>query len=224
MDLLIFDFDGLILDTESVSYRSWSEIFASHGTELPLSEWSKCIGTHHGAFDVHAYLEERSGKSLDRRKLRETQHARAMELLGPMEPRPGVLDYLKEAQALRIAMAVASSSHQEWLMGHLARLNISHCFHSIRCANDVTNVKPHPELYELTLEFMGVSPDRALAFEDSPNGIKAAKAAGIFTVAVPNPVTATLDLGEADERIDSMADIRLRDLLQRVAARKAAGT
>jgi HAD superfamily hydrolase (TIGR01509 family) len=219
MDLLIFDFDGLILDTESVSYRSWTEIFASHGAELPLSEWSKCIGTHHGAFDVHAYLEERSGKSLDRREIRRRQHERALELLGPMEPRPGVLDYLREAQALRIALAVASSSHQEWLMGHLARLNLSHCFHSIRCANDVTNVKPHPELYELTLEFMGVAPHRALAFEDSPNGIKAAKAAGIYTVAVPNPVTASLELSEADDRIESMADIRLRDLLERVESR-----
>lgn len=220
MDLLIFDFDGLILDTESVAYQAWTEIFEDHGAELPLSEWSKCVGTHYGAFDVHAYLEARIGRPLDRAALRRRQHARALELLEPMGPRPGVVEYFEEARRQRIALALASSSHQEWIMGHLSRLGLSEWFHSIRCADDVENVKPHPELYQLTLEFMGVAPERALAFEDSPNGIRAAKAAGIHCVAVPNPVTQNFPLDEADDRIESMGEVGLRELLRRIELKK----
>ncbi len=139
-----------------------------------------------------------------------------MERLETMEPRPGVIEYLKEAQRERIALALASSSHQKWVMGHLSRLNLAECFHSIRTADDVQKVKPDPELYELTLTFMGVSPGRALAFEDSPNGVTAARAAGIYCVAVPNSVTKNLSLDHADERIESMGDIGLRELLHQI--------
>lgn len=223
MDLIIFDFDGLILDTETVSYRTWTEIFQAHKATLPLDQWALCVGTSHEAFNVYDYLEKQVGEPLDRAEIGRLHHRRSMELLEPMAPRPGVLDYIAEAHRQRIALAVASSSHQEWIMGHLSRLGLSEWFHSIRCANDVTRVKPDPELYQLTLEFMGVSPERALAFEDSPNGIKAAKAAGIYCVAVPNSVTRKLPLDEADERIESMADIHLRDLLQRIETRKGLG-
>jgi HAD superfamily hydrolase (TIGR01509 family) len=216
MDLLIFDFDGLILDTETVIFEAWNEIFQSFGQSLPLSEWASCIGTSHQAFDVFGYLETQLGRPLDRKQLAERHHRRIMERLETMEPRPGVIEYLKEAQRERIALALASSSHQKWVMGHLSRLNLAECFHSIRTADDVQRVKPDPELYELTLTFMGVSPGRAIAFEDSPNGVKAAQAAGIYCVAVPNSVTRNLPLDHADARIESMGDIGLRELLHQI--------
>ncbi len=219
MDLLIFDFDGLILDTETVIFQAWNEIFESYGRTLPLSEWASCIGTSHQAFDVFGYLEAQLGRPLDRKELAGRHRRRTLELLEPMPPRPGVLEYLEEARKQRIALALASSSHQKWIMGHLSRLGLAERFHSIRCADDVEQVKPHPELYQLTLEFMGVAPGRALAFEDSPNGIKAAQAAGIFCVAVPNSVTKNLPLDHADYRIESMADVPLRELLHRVEGR-----
>lgn len=216
MDLLIFDFDGLILDTETVIYQAWTEIFASYGAELPLEAWSACVGTTIDAFDVYGYLESQIGHSVDREDVERRHHERAMELLMPLKPRAGVLDYLEEARQNRIPVALASSSNQDWIMGHLSRLGIADLFHSIRTSNDVDNVKPHPELYNLTLTTMGVAPHRAIAFEDSPNGIKAAKAAGVFCVAVPNTVTKTLPLSHADLRIDSMSDITLRELLHKV--------
>lgn len=219
MDLLIFDFDGLILDTETASYTAWTEIFKTHGTTLPLDKWALCIGTSQNHFNVYDYLESQAGRSLDHAELRDRHHGRVMEILEPMEPRPGVLDYLKEAQKHRIALALASSSPQEWVVGHLSRLGLAECFHSIRCADDVENVKPHPELYQLTLTFMGVKPERAVAFEDSPNGIAAAKAAGIYCVAVPNSVTKHLPIGAADYRLESMADLSLRELLHKIETR-----
>jgi HAD superfamily hydrolase (TIGR01509 family) len=221
MDLIIFDFDGIILDTESTAFQSWTEIYRSHGVELPVSVWGQCIGTSHHAFDVYDYLDQQVGRPLDRAELRRSYKKREQELIGALEPRPGVLDYLEEARKQRIALAVASSSDQDWVMSHLSRLGLAECFHSIRTSNDVERVKPHPDLYELTLTFMGVSPNRAIAFEDSPNGIKAARAAGIFCVAVPNPVTSQLDLSHADYRIESMADLSLRELLHRIETAKA---
>lgn len=220
MDLLIFDFDGLILDTETVIFGAWNEIFKSYGTDLPLTEWASCIGTSHHAFDVFAYLESKLGRPVDRKELADRHRRMIMERLAVMEPRPGVLDYLEEARKLRIALALASSSHQNWVMGHLSRLELAERFHSIRTADDVQNVKPDPELYDLTLTFMGVSPDRAIAFEDSPNGIRAAQAAGIYCVAVPNPVTRQLPLDHADYRIGSMADLSLRELIHNIESRK----
>jgi HAD superfamily hydrolase (TIGR01509 family) len=219
MDLLIFDFDGLILDTESASYQTWQEIFESYGKTLPLEKWALCIGTTYNAFNVFEFLESQVGKSLNHQELSGRHHKRVMELLGPMKPRPGVMDYLEEAHRQRIALALASSSHQEWVVGHLSRLGLADMFHSIRCADDVENVKPHPELYNLTLAFMGVKPERAVAFEDSPNGIQAAKNAGVYCVAVPNSVTAQLPIGHADYRLDSMADLSLRELLHKIETR-----
>ncbi|HVZ79405.1 MAG TPA: HAD family hydrolase [bacterium] len=213
MDLLIFDFDGLILDTESADFQATSELYASHGVELPLELWARNVGTQNGHFDVYGYLEERSGKALDHAKVRQERHRRVLELLEPMPPRPGVVEYFEEARRQKITLALASSSPQDWVMGHLARLDLSHWFHSIRTANDVENVKPHPELYELTLMFMGVRPERAMAFEDSPNGIAAARAAGVYCVAVPNSVTRNLPLDHANHRIESMAEVSLRELL-----------
>ncbi len=216
MDLLIFDFDGLILDTESSAFQNWTEIYRSFGAELPLEVWARCIGTSHHAFDVYEHLESQVGRKLDRQELKRVYKERERELIQNLEPREGVIEYLKEAQRQKIALALASSSDQKWVMGHLSRLNLAECFHSIRTADDVQNVKPHPELYELTLTFMGVEPRQAIAFEDSPNGITAARAAGVYCVAVPNPVTKTLPLDHANERIESMGDISLRELLHRI--------
>ncbi len=220
MDLLIFDFDGLILDTESVSFQAWTEIFESYGKKLPLEKWALCIGTSYNSFNVFEYLDSQVGRSLDHKELGRRHHQRVTELLGPMKPRPGVVEYLEEAHRHRIALALASSSPQEWVVGHLSRLGLADMFHSIRCANDVENVKPHPELYQLTLTFMGVHPENAVAFEDSPNGIKAAKAAGIYCVAVPNSITKHLEVDKADYRLDSMADLSLHELLHQIETRK----
>ncbi len=223
MDLIVFDFDGLILDTETVTFEAWSAIFRDHGVRLPIHEWAKCVGTSYWAFDVEAYLEEQVGRTLDRKELNQRHRDLCREALGPLQPRPGVLDYMEEARKLKIPIALASSSDQNWVMGHLSRFEIADWFHSIRTADDVEKVKPDPELYQLTLTTMGVKPHRALAFEDSPNGVKAAKAAGLYCVAVPNSVTRQMPLNEADRLIDSMADISLRELLHQIEMSRKQG-
>jgi len=216
MRLLVFDFDGLIVDTETVVFETWNEIYRSYGAELPLAEWAVCIGTSHQAFDVYSDLESKWGRPLDRKEMAARHQLLMTARLEKLQPRPGVLDYLEDARRMGIGLALASSSHRKWVMDHLNRLELAEKFQCIRTADDVKNVKPHPELYQRALNDMGVSPEQAIAFEDSPNGIRAAQAAGIYCVAVPNGVTARLSLDHADSRLESMADLSLRDLLVRV--------
>jgi HAD superfamily hydrolase (TIGR01509 family) len=221
MKSLIFDFDGLILDTETVGFQVWNEIYASHGQKLLLADWAFCIGTSHHAFDVYANLDKKTGKALPREEIKKQFQTRAMELITRLEPCPGVLDYLRDARRLGLSLAVASSSDRNWVEGHLDRLQLRRFFQVIRTSNDVKQVKPDPELYLSALEALGARPEEALALEDSPNGIRAAQAAGLYCVAVPNSVTIRLDLSHANERLESMEDLSLGKLLERVENARA---
>jgi beta-phosphoglucomutase-like phosphatase (HAD superfamily) len=136
---------------------------------------------------------------------------------------PGVVERMDEARDLGLALAVASSSSRGWVEGHLERLGLRERFRAIRCAGDVPRVKPDPALYHAVLEATGVKASDAIAFEDSPNGVLAAKRAGLTCVAVPNALTARLDLGAADLQVSSLADLPLTGLLGRLRSRRRPG-
>jgi HAD superfamily hydrolase (TIGR01509 family) len=209
---LLFDFDGLILDTETPSFASWQGVYREHGQELPLERWAAIVGTI-GGFEPLDYLEELHGP-IDREAVQARRKEHEISLLEIEELRPGVLDYLEDARRVGLKTAIVSSSTQQWVNRHLARLEQVEHFDEIVTADlDQERAKPRPTLYREALERLGVSSHEAIAFEDSPNGVKAAKAAGIFTVAVPNGVTASLGLDEADLVLESLAERPLRELL-----------
>jgi HAD superfamily hydrolase (TIGR01509 family) len=213
---LLFDFDGLIVDTETPSMASWQELYREHGQELPVEQWITLVGTIGAPFDPYAHLEELAGP-LDRAAVLERRRDHELSLTDVEELRPGVLDYLEEADRLGLRKAIVSSSTREWIDRHLRRLERAEHFDAIVAANhDVARAKPAPTLYLEALDLLGLAPGEAIAFEDSPNGIKAAKAAGVFCVAVPNSVTAGLGLGEADLVLDSLAHLPLSELIYRV--------
>lgn len=210
---LIFDFDGLILDTEVPDYAAWQEVFVEHGTTLPLDTWTPLIGTHEGTFDVYAYLEEQIGRPVEREAIRERRRARVHALILAQTVLPGVEAYISEAKQRGIKVGVASSSSREWVEGHLERLGLHVHFDAFRTRDDVGRVKPDPALYLAALAALGITADEAIAFEDSRNGLIAAKAADIFTVAVPNLMTQDLDLTGADVRLASLTEMPLTNLL-----------
>ncbi len=214
--LLVFDFDGLILDTEVPEFQCWQEIYEAHGARLALETWAHCIGTAN-VFDPWAHLAGQIGRPLDLAALQPTRERRMRELIAAEEVRPGVRAYIDDAAALGVRLGVASSSSRQWVGGHLARLGLIERFHAIRCADDVEQVKPDPALYRAVCDALGVDPRHAIALEDSPNGILAAKRAGMRCVAVPNPLTAQLDLSAADLRLTSLADLPLSELLKQLA-------
>ncbi|MDQ2745364.1 MAG: HAD-IA family hydrolase, partial [Chloroflexota bacterium] len=130
---------------------------------------------------------------------------------------PGVLDYIRDAKKLHLKLAVASSSRREWVTEQLSCLEIFEQFDAVICAEDVRRVKPHPDLYRHALSLLGLEPHEAIVFEDSPNGITAARAAGIFCVVVPNPLTRQLPIDHADLRLTSLADMPLQSLISSLA-------
>lgn len=213
LEALVFDFDGMILDTEGPAYRSWQEIFQQHGRSLPLSRWLSGIGTVDG-FDPLEELEEALGRPLDRRSLLARRRTRMLEMVEREAPRPGVLEYLAEARRRGLRLAVASTGPSRWVGGHLERLGLADLWDTIQCAeSDPRLAKPEPAVYLAVLEELGLEPPQVVAFEDSPPGVAAAKAAGIFCVAVPHALTAHLDLSAADLLVPSLADLPPEDFL-----------
>lgn len=216
---LIFDFDGLILETEEPVFQSWCELYRSHGCELGFEEWATLIGTAEASFDPFQSLEQQVGRKLDRQDLLATRKQRERSLILTQPVRPGVADYLSQAKQLGIKRAVATSSNYGWVSSHLSRLGLLDSFDCIRSRDDVRHTKPDPELFLSALDCLGVHASEAIVFEDSPNGILAARRAGIFCVAVPNPLTRRLDLHLADLQLESLADLPLSELLEIAASR-----
>jgi HAD superfamily hydrolase (TIGR01509 family) len=212
---IVFDFDGLILDTEEPVYRSWLEVYQAHGEELPFERWVQIVGSTTTGFHPQYHLEERLGRPLPKEVL-DRRIGRRTEMILANAVLPGVVQHLDGARELGLKLGVASSSTHEWVEGHLARLGILDRFACMRCREDVPHVKPEPDLYLAVLDCLGVPASDAIAIEDSPNGVAAAKRAGMRCVAIPNSITARLDLAEADLTLVSLAQITLRDLLERL--------
>jgi HAD superfamily hydrolase (TIGR01509 family) len=218
IEAVVFDFDGTVFDSETHEYESVRELFAEHGADLPLEVWGACVGREAGFFDPWAWLKERTGASIDPEELKRRKHARFHERIVGEGPRHGVEATLRAARSLGLKIGLASSSRREWVEGQLRRLGLLHYFHCLRTADDVERVKPEPDLYLGVLHCLGVPARRAVAFEDSPNGALAAHRAGLRCVVIPNPVTASLEFGEHDLRLETLHQAELADLLARVAA------
>ncbi len=214
----LFDFDGLILDTELASRAGWELLYREHGHELPGDLWATLVGTTHAPWDPMAHLEGLVGEPLDRQVLNERRYTHEMALIEAEELRPGIEEYLAAARQHELKRAIVSSSSRGWVDMHLQRLEETVGWDAICTADgDPARAKPAPVLYVEALAALGVGAPEAVAFEDSPNGVLAAKAAGVFCVAVPNEVTRGLGFDEAgaDLVLDSLADLPPDELLSR---------
>lgn len=218
---LIFDFDGLILDTELSAFQSWQEIYQEYHCDLPLEKWAACIGGGVELFDPCEYLEALLGCPVEREEMIIRRRRRHLEMIGTLAALPGVEGYLADARRAGLKIGVASSSPREWVIGHLERLGLSGHFDGMCFGDEVTYKKPHPELYLAALQALHVRAEETIALEDSPNGVRAAQQAGIFCVAVPNIVTGQLPLNHADMRLSSLAAVSLAALIDEVENRRA---
>lgn len=215
---IVFDFDGTILDTESVAYDAFRGIFQEHGLELSLERWALGIGTW-GAFDPYAELEQGLGRTVDRRAIKRNYELTYAERVKNLTLRPGVVDTLEDAKRLGLRIGLATSSLRSAVEPHLREYGLIHYFEAIHTADEVEKVKPDPALYRLAVQSLGVRPQEAVAIEDSVNGLRAAKAAGLHGVAVPNPLTAFMDFAEADLVLPSLAEQPLQEWIGRLDAR-----
>lgn len=210
---IIFDFDGLIIDTEMPGCNAWAELFNQHGFSFTIEDWKKAIGTGPTAYDPAKHLSQLTNGQLNAQDIQERTLSRTRELIELQSMLPGVLDFIIASERLGVPMAVASSSNREWVEGYLSKLGIRKFFKVVCTSDDVTNVKPDPELFLLAAKNLGVAPSEAVIFEDSPSGIRAAKAAGIFCIAIPNDITKSMDLSLASRIVDSFLDLDPKELI-----------
>jgi HAD superfamily hydrolase (TIGR01509 family) len=220
-EAVIFDFDGLVIDTETVEYQSARLVWAEYGAELGLDRWLPIVGSAHG-LDWIGELIALTGQPLDRAELLEERRRHVGELVALAPILPGVLDLLDEAAAARIPCAVASNSPAAWVEGHLDRLGLTHRFVAVVTVDQVAQGKPHPEPYQLAVAMAGAAPARSVALEDSEIGVAAASAAGLYTVGVPGPMSLHHDLGAADLVVSSLTQVDLERLAQGLTSRTAA--
>jgi len=213
---LLFDFDGLVLDTETPEMTAWQQVYARYDVEFPVDRWGLTVGGNSAEdFDPLAYLAEESGQAIDAELTHAEKRARDHELIAYQDALPGVRAYLQTAREIGLQTAIVSSSTHDWVENHLERLGLFEAFDRIICREDAARPKPNPDLYCKALEVLRLRPAEALVFEDSSNGVRASQAAGIRAVAVPNPVTARLSVDGADLTLASLTDLPLPGLLRR---------
>lgn len=210
---LIFDFDGLILDTEEPSFNAWSQIYAEFGVRLDVKDWANSLGSSESRFNPVTHLEELVNYPVDAANLRKKARLATDRAISKLQPLPGVENTLLNAVQMGLKLAIASSSPRAWVMGHLNRLDLTRYFNAIVCMEDVPEVKPAPDLFLAALAALGLQAPEAIIFEDSPNGINAGRLAGVFTVAIPNAVSRQLNMPNASLILNQMNDIPLHEII-----------
>ena len=212
---LIFDFDGLILDTETVEFEIIAELYGEYGHELRRERWVLNLGTH-DQIDLYDELAALVGRPLDLASLRERQRMRYLERCEGLALRPGVADLVETARSRGLGLAVASSSGGGWAEGWLERHALRPYFSCVRTRDHVQQVKPAPDLFLSAASCLGIAPEACVVFEDSPNGMRAAAAAGMRCVAVPIALMADYELPPVALRLQYLSDMTLEDLLARL--------
>lgn len=217
---LIFDCDGLMFDSELQEYQFWQAICEEHGCSLSVETWNGCLGESPTGFDPWQYLEAQSTRPVNHAEVQARMQAIDAELITSLPLLPGVLDYLNEAKRLGLKLGVASNSDRHWVFSLLTQQGITAYFDALVCCEDGVQPKPHPELYHRVLAALELQPEEAVALEDSPGGIRAAKAAGLFCVAVPTAMSCQFPLDDADMRLTSLREMPLASLLASVQVSK----
>jgi HAD superfamily hydrolase (TIGR01509 family) len=209
---IVFDFDGVIIDSEKVRYDAWQAVFSLYGQNLPLQEWIKNVGRASYVADPHLMLEELTGLKIASDELHEKATEFELDFVSTIPVLPGVLELIEDANARNVSIAVASSSTRHWVEGHLRRLSIFNNFVTLVCREDTSTHKPSPEPYLTAIKRLGCTPQESIAIEDSPLGILSAVNAGLKCIAVGCSITKQLDLSNATFQFVSLADFKLKSL------------
>jgi len=204
---VLFDFDGVLVDTEWSIYDAWHRTFLANGHPLPLETYTQCIGSDFATWSPKTHLEDLTGLAFDWHDLDLKRQEEIVRDLGNEGPMRGVLDLLAKLKAGGIRTAVVSSSSHHWVDGWLEKLELTGWFEEVVCRGDAERIKPAPDLYLEASRRMGLKSEECLVIEDSLNGVKAAKAAGMPVWVVPNRVTACLDFSIAEKIFPSLVEV-----------------
>lgn len=204
---VLFDFDGVLVDTEYAIYQAWVRTFQAHDHELPLEVYTRCIGSDFVTWSPKAHLEDLTGLAFDWHDLDARRQEEILRDLTHEGPMPGVIDLLNMLARKGIRQAVVSSSSHHWVDGWLEKLAIADYFEAVVCRGDAPQIKPAPDLYLTAARRLGLEPEECLVVEDSLNGVLSAKAAGMNVWVVPNRVTNGLDFSSAERIFSSLTEL-----------------
>lgn len=208
---IVFDFDGLIVDTETPLIDAYAEVHLRHGVAFDRARFLRSVGHADYAFDPwHGFSQH-----ADRAELELERRAYKDELLLRQPVLPGVVSLLQAARNSDLRVGLASNSTHEWVDPHLTRLGLFEYFDFVACREDVPLPKPAPDLYKLVVNRFGLRGHEAIAFEDSHAGSLAAKRANLWVVAVPNGSTAHHDFSHVTLQVASLAEVTLDALIRR---------
>lgn len=204
---VLFDFDGIVVDTEWAIYQAWLRTFEAQGHPLPLELYTRCIGSDFDTWSPKTHLEDLTDSSFDWHELDAQRQQEIVSELEGSQAMEGVTETLDQLDQQGIPSAVVSSSSHSWVDGWLERIGLLERFQTTVCRGDAPRIKPAPDLYLEAAERMGQPPAHCLVIEDSLNGVKSAKAAGMPAWAVPNRVTSCLDFQPADRTFNSLLEV-----------------
>jgi len=215
---ILFDFDGLILDTETPVFQAWKMKFREYGQELALEQWGQIIGKSSDELGPLAGFLKNFPDAKAKQQILDEVSSEEQSLIKQQQPLPGTEVLISKAHQSGVKLGIVSSSNQDWVHQHLRRLELLDYFDHTSCADEVEKAKPDPALYHLGLEKMGLEPDRVVVLEDSPHGVLAAKRAGLYCIAVPNQLTRQLtfftDGGAPDLFLKSLEEFPWDDLMR----------
>jgi beta-phosphoglucomutase len=221
---VIFDCDGILVDTEPLHYRAFQEVLVPYGLGHDFAYYLE----HYVGFDdreAFVYAFEQAGLELSSKTLTDLIKAKSMvlnEFIKQGVPSfPGVVDLVRELMDMQVPLAVASGALRHEVEAFVAALGLQDAFHTIVASNDVKKSKPDPETYLLAMERLGsvrgrLDPGGCVAVEDTPAGIRSARSAALHVIAVTNSFSES-ELSEADKIVKSLSELSFRgiaDLLE----------
>ena len=204
---IIFDFDGVLVDTEWAIYQSWVHLYAREGQEISIATYAPCLGAGYSHWDPAAHLEKLTGKTYDweaETPARQAMLEADLERMGLMEGAAELFSWCREQG---IGLTVASSSSRRWVQGWLEKLGIYELFDGVFTRTDGYPVKPNPALFLAAQQCLGLEKEDCLIIEDSENGTIAAQNAAIPCVAIPNRMTENSDFSRAACRCASLFEL-----------------
>ena len=207
---VIFDFDGIVLDSETPEYESHRRIYQRCGIELTVDEWCGVIGTWSEGHDEQ-WFRRLCAQSADAptRDAYFAERRRIFEEVVPAGPMRGIRDLLVALRDAGVPAAVASSAPARWVVGAVERIGLRPLFGAVVPGDEVAHRKPAPDVYLEAARRLGVDPARSVAIEDSGPGISAARAAGMKAVAIPHWLTERHDLSGADLTVAHAGELTL---------------
>ncbi|SNQ49744.1 putative phosphatase [Frankia canadensis] len=215
LQAVIFDFDGVLMDTETTLLQSWASEWAAWGLEIDPDSFF----ANHGG-DITEERFTKLANAVGPRFNAEISNKRRLTLRKTLNAdlglNAGIREWLAEASDLGLRLAVASSSPRAWLVEHLGRVDVLDKFEVLACGDEVDLPKPSRTIYQLCLRRLGISAAAAIAIEDTPHGVRSAQAAGLRCIAIPNPYVDVSSVAHADLVMRSAVDRPLTRALELV--------